>query len=117
MKFTNLLTDDAITSEMGDRLAHLRLRRNQSQGQLAKEAGISKRTLERIEAGQSVQLRSLVRVLRALDLLSRLEAILPYPEPSPRELVELRGKERLRASGSSTEEATLGTDWTWGATD
>ena len=114
MKFTNLLTDDAITSEMGDRLARLRLRKNQSQGQLAKEAGISKRTLERIEAGQSVQLTSLIRVLRALDLLNRLDAVLPPAEASPRELVEFRGKKRLRASGSSADEGTSSTPWTWG---
>lgn len=117
MKFTNLLTDEAVTSEIGERVAHLRLRRNQSQGQLSKEAGISKRTLERIESGHSVQLGSLVRVLRALELLSRLEAVLPHPEPSPRELVELRGKERLRASGASAKEKASNTDWTWSPAD
>ena len=116
MKLTNLLTDGTVLTEMGDRLARLRLRRNQSQAQLAKEAGISKRTLERIEAGQSVQLTSLIRVLRALEVLNRLEAVLPAPEPSPRELVELRGKERQRASPSAGEDLTR-TEWTWGTED
>lgn len=117
MKFTNLLTDDTVLSVLGDRLARIRLRKNQSQAVLAKEAGISKRTLERLEAGQSVQLTSLIRVLRALDLLTRLEAVLPPLEPSPRELVELRGKERQRASKSSTDDQPSGTEWTWGTTD
>lgn len=91
----------------------LRLRRNESQAQLAKEAGISKRTLERMEAGQSVQLTSLIRVLRALDVLNRLEAALPEPQPSPRELVALRGRERRRASPSSTGDDPSRTEWTW----
>lgn len=117
MKFTNLLTDDTVLTEMGDRLARLRLRRNQSQAKLAKEAGISKRTLERLEAGRSVQLTNLIRVLRALGVLSRLEAVLPTPEPSPKELVELGGKERQRASPSTSEEGRSRTKWTRGTAD
>jgi hypothetical protein len=38
-----------------------------------------KRTLERIEAGASVQVPALLRVLRALGLLERFDGVVPEP--------------------------------------
>jgi transcriptional regulator with XRE-family HTH domain len=51
MKITKQTTDDAVLAELGTRLARIRLERNLPQGQLAKQAGVSKRTVERLEAG------------------------------------------------------------------
>ena len=51
--------------------------------QLAEQAGISKRTLERLDAGAAAtQLSLFLRVLRQLDLLEQLELLLPEPQPS-----------------------------------
>ena len=47
----------------------------------------------------SVQLVSFLRIVRALDLLDRLEAAVPEPGPSPVELGVMQGRERQRASG------------------
>ncbi len=46
MKITKQTTDDAVLAELGTRLE-----RNLPQGQLAKQARVSKRTVERLEAG------------------------------------------------------------------
>ena len=64
MKITGLLTDDAVLAELGARIAARRLELQLTQAAVAEQAGIAKRTLERIEAGQTSQLTTLVRVLR-----------------------------------------------------
>ena len=94
-------------------MASIRTDRNLTQAELAEEAGISKRTLERLEAGAvATQLSSFLRVCRQLGLLERLEALLPEPEPSPLELLKLQGQKRQRASGKKA--GGKGKDeWTW----
>lgn len=106
-------TDDALLGELGQRLARYRLDRNLTQAELAREAGVSRRTVERIEAGESAQLASLIRVLRALELIDNFDALVPKPLASPIEQLKLRGKERRRAS-SKTRPSGSADDWTWG---
>lgn len=106
-------TDAAVLAQLGDRLARYRLRVDRTQAQLAKEAGVSLRTLARLEAGESTQLTNLVRVLRALDLLGELDDALPMPGPSPMEQVRDQGRDRQRASGKSGRRAPS-LPWRWG---
>jgi transcriptional regulator with XRE-family HTH domain len=103
-------TDEAILAELGARLASARLSRDLTQAQLAHEAGVSKRTVERLETGHSAHLTSFVRILRTLDLLGGLELLLPPPQPGPIDLLRLAGGTPQRATGSigSTDEP-----WTW----
>ena len=49
MKISNQVVDDAILCELGQRLARLRLTRNLKQSDLATQAGVSKRTVERMK--------------------------------------------------------------------
>jgi len=70
-------TDLAILSEIGERVSRCRLDRNLTQAKLAEAADVSKRTIERMEKGESVQLTSFVQILRALDLVDRLDALVP----------------------------------------
>jgi len=109
------MTDSAVLAELGERVARHRLERNLTQAELAKEAGISKRTLIRLEAGESTQLTNLVRVLRSLGLLENLDALVPPPVPSPIEQLRTKGRERKRASPRTDEERSKEPDkWTWG---
>jgi len=110
------MTDPAVLAEIGQRLAQHRLERNLTQAELAKEAGVSKRTLIRLEGGESTQLTNLIRILRALDLLANLDAFIPPPVPSPIEQLRSEGKRRKRASRKAD---TPGPDeeWTWGDGD
>jgi transcriptional regulator with XRE-family HTH domain len=114
MKISGQLTDRAVLAEVGARLRRRRLQRNQTQQALADEAGVSKRTVERLEGGGSAQLSSFLRICRALGLLERLEALVPEPLPSPIEQLDLGGKQRQRASKPSTEGEPTGDGWTWG---
>ncbi len=98
MSISTTLTDDAILAVLGERLSRRRIDRGLTQARLAEEAGVSKRTVERIEAGASTQLSSFIRLLRALDLIHRIDALVPEAGPSPMEFLKLRGKQRERVS-------------------
>ena len=108
-----LMSDEAILQELGQRLARRRVELNLTQAQLAEQAGVGKRTVERIEAGESTQLSTLIRIFRVLGLLDALDAMIPEPGPSPLDLLKLKGKERQRASSKKRgEQAEEG--WSWG---
>jgi transcriptional regulator with XRE-family HTH domain len=97
MNLTAQHTDAAILQELGARLTRRRIGANYTQAQLAQEAGVSKRTLERIEAGHSVDLTMLIRVLRVLKLTEGLDGLVPALQQSPIALLKTRGRERKRA--------------------
>jgi transcriptional regulator with XRE-family HTH domain len=118
MRINNELSDETILAELGARLAQRRIARLLSQAALAAEAGVAKRTVERIEAGESVQLITLVRLCRVLDLMDGLDQWLPETGPSPMALLKKKnaGKSRQRARGYRTAPAMKpgGKPWTWG---
>lgn len=111
MEISKLLSDKAILVEVGERIARHRLDQQLTQTNVADEAGISKRTLERIEAGTSVQMLSMLRVLRVVGLVPNLNLMIPEIGPSPIELIKLKGKERQRAS--STKKKNPKKAWNW----
>lgn len=108
-----LLTDDAVLAVIGKRLARYRIDCQMTQAELAERAGVSKRTVERIEAGASVQFSTVIRVLRVLDLLQGLDRLIPEPVPRPMNLLKQKGKVRQRASSLKPPEKAH-KKWTWG---
>jgi transcriptional regulator with XRE-family HTH domain len=114
MNFDSKLTDEAILRELGGRLTAARLERNLTQEALADQAGVSKRTVERLESGKvGTQLSGFVRVCRSLGLVERFDALLPEPGPSPIAQMKLQGRRRKRASGRRAA-AGATKKWTWG---
>jgi transcriptional regulator with XRE-family HTH domain len=114
MKMTKHATDEAVLSELGGRLARLRLDRNLTQAQMAAQAGVSKRTVERLESGSvATQLSGFIRVCRVLDVVERFDALVPEPIPSPVEQLKLRGRKRQRASAKRKPKASA-KKWQWG---
>ncbi|MBS1678159.1 MAG: helix-turn-helix transcriptional regulator [Actinobacteria bacterium] len=115
MRIQSNSPDDAVLRELGERLARTRLERNLSQERLAEEAGVSKRTVERLEAGESVKSNSLIRVLRGLGQLEALERLVPEPLPSPVERLRSQGRRRRRASAPRATPGSAPTEpWRWG---
>jgi transcriptional regulator with XRE-family HTH domain len=98
MQITPQLSDDAILRELGARLMRERIAQNLTQADLAEQAGVAKRTVERIEAGGATQVLNLVRICRALGLTENLGALVPEPMASPLALLKSKGRERQRAS-------------------
>lgn len=113
MRYEALHTDEATLIEFGSRLAAQRIMLGWTQEKLATEAGVGKRTIERMEAGESVQLSSLIRVLRELGLLNGLEMLLPEALPRPMELLRMKGKSRKRAPRTKSDD-NVKPRWTWG---
>lgn len=107
------MSDKTILTEIGHRLGRRRVELELTQADLAREAGVSKRTVERVEAGESTQTSTLIRILRVLELLEALDAMIPALGPRPMDLLKLRGKERQRASSKKRKKES-GEEWSWG---
>jgi len=106
MKITDQLNDESVLSEVGGRLAGARLARNLTQAALAEQAGVAKRTVERLESGEvATQLSGFLRVCRALGLLERFETLIPEATLSPMAQLKPQGRKRQRASGHKAASA------------
>ncbi len=111
MKIECFLSDEAVLSEIGRRIQRQRLDQNVTQAAVARVSGVSTPTVQRLEGGSSVQLVSLLRILRALGLLEQIETLVPPPSVRPMELLEREGQRRRRASREQAAEP--GRPWSW----
>lgn len=107
---------DAHLRELGERVARLRLGRNLTQAQVAREAGTSVSSVKRLEAGENTSLDTLLRVLGVLGLERHLLDALPDPAVRPAERVRLGGRERKRARPTAGH-VPKASDWAWGEED
>ena len=99
MKLSKFVPEDEILKEFAKRLARMRKTQGYSQTEFAKEAGIGVATLRRIEGGQDSQFETWLKILKALDRVSALDALLPETFNSP--MTEaLAGKSRKRKKTS-----------------
>ena len=108
----SIANSEQIEIALCNRLEQIRLTKNITQAQLAKEAGISLRTMGRLEKGQGVSLDTFIRVLMELGIQQNLAALLPDPTVRPMDRINIRGKERKRARPSKTTEEKK--RWAWG---
>jgi transcriptional regulator with XRE-family HTH domain len=114
MKIDAKLSDAALLPLIGARLAGVRVAANLTQEQLAEQAGVGLRTIQRLELGAAAtQLSGFLRVCRVLGLIERFESLLPETVPSPMEQLQTRGRARRRVR---TRKAAPGSaqSWKWG---
>ncbi|HSZ14833.1 MAG TPA: helix-turn-helix transcriptional regulator [Solirubrobacteraceae bacterium] len=123
MHLNELKTDGAVLAELGRRLARHRLERNWTQADFAAQAGVGQATVQRAERGESVQMTSMIKLLRTLGLLEGLDAAVPESIELPIARLEREQREqrkgRRRASGRRSGHvrdpaAPGGRSWTWG---
>lgn len=105
-------TSNQIAAALCKRLESIRLSRNMTQRQLAEEAGVSLRTVGRLEKGQGVSLDTFIRVLTALRIQHSLESLLPDPTVRPIERVGAGTRERKRARPVARSHERPA--WSWG---
>jgi len=97
MQITALMTDETVVGEIGARIRVLRLAEGIAQESLAERAGISVGTLHNLESGRSVQLSSLLRVLRVIGNFAAINDLIPEAKPGPLLQLEMS---RLAAKGT-----------------
>jgi transcriptional regulator with XRE-family HTH domain len=115
MYIEELVTDAAVLAELGRRLARHRLERNWTQAGLAAQAGVGQATVQRAERGESVQMTSMIKLLRALGLLGGLDVAVPEAIDLPIAKLEREQRRRRRARGRSHPPAeSTDQPWTWG---
>ena len=113
MKIETQTTPEAIIAELGARIAHRRIELGMTQVKAAEQAGVGKRTIERIEAGGDTQLTTLVRLIRILGLTDQLDQLIPEPTTSPIEMLKQKQpKKRKRASTKQKPQSPR--TWKWG---
>lgn len=103
---------ESLLEEMGKKLERLRLSRNITQSELAQDAGVSLRTLRRLESGEGVTLDSFIRILTALKLQQNMDMLIPNPRIRPIERIRTGGRERQRSRSVKTVKS--GKKWQWG---
>lgn len=108
----NLAASAEIEAALCRRLETIRLARNITQEQLAREAGVSTSTIRRLEKGLGTSLDTFIRVMAALKLQHTLETLLPDPDIRPMERVGMSSGERKRAR-PKTKPAERPA-WSWG---
>ena len=114
MKLNDTMSDSALLKMLGERLSGHRLQRNLTQQQVADQAGLGLRTVQRLELGAAAtQLSGFLRVCRVLGLVENLEAFIPEPAASPMSQLRQAGRKRQRATGRKAAPGKAG-KWTWG---
>lgn len=103
---------------LGEQVADLRIARRLKQTELAYEAGVSPRTLQRLEAGEVVKTDGLIKVIHCLQRLDAVLAALDSSGFSPYEKLSDAGlkvsglkkqrKERAQADGMPPVPASTG---------
>ena len=89
-------------TELGENLKAMRLMRNINQVTLAARAGISVSAVKGLENGRGATVKTLVRVVRALDRQQWLANVAPMASINPLTLVR-NGAQRQRARRSTTK--------------
>jgi transcriptional regulator with XRE-family HTH domain len=116
MHLNELTTDSAVLAELGRRLTRHRLERNWTQAELAAEAGLGQATVQRAERGESVQMTSMVKLLRTLELLGGLDVAVPESIDLPIAQLERQQRAPRRRASSRGGPPVESEDppWRWG---
>jgi transcriptional regulator with XRE-family HTH domain len=92
------LTDSEVLIEFGIRIRLARMDKNLTQQMLADRSGLNRSTIRDLENGHSVNLLSLLQLLRSLELLEQLNLLLPGSSQSPVLAKLLHERRRVKLS-------------------
>ena len=69
--------------DLGEKIKIYRIMKEMSQQDLEDQTGVSKRSISRLEQGESVQLDNLLKILLALELGDNIELLVPDQTKRP----------------------------------
>ena len=81
---------EELQRELGRRIQRLRLTRNMNQRVAAEKAGITRASLQNLEAGRGSSVQTLLRTLKALNYLEGIELLAPEPTVNPLALLRTK---------------------------
>lgn len=90
-------TTEEIEKDLGRQVRSLRLRKNLPQERLAERAGVALSALKNLESGKGAALKTLIKVLKALERLAWLDTLAPVVSISPLQILKSKPP-RQRAS-------------------
>ena len=102
-------SDPEVLKEAGARLKALRIASWMTQQDLSDYTGIALRTIRNLENGKDVSFLTVIKVMRALNILQNLDTTFPEETIRPSQIRQL-GKPRQRVRKESEPERT----WKWG---
>ncbi|HRO74536.1 MAG TPA: helix-turn-helix transcriptional regulator [Crocinitomicaceae bacterium] len=110
--YINKFSDKVLLQNIGNFIQQTRIQQNRTQGELAKDAAISRSTLSLIERGENISLINLIKILRILDSLYVLNNFQVTEEISPLKLAKGEKQQRKRASKSNPSNSkTEDSEW------
>ena len=111
MKINGSENNTFILAEIGKRIKEIRVTHSMTQKEMAEKAGVSTKTVERIESGENVKIENLLNVLRILNFLQNINLLVPEQEFLS---VEEKEKKRQRVSKKKIVDNDVN-EWKWGA--
>ena len=92
-------------SELGQKIKTYRIMKEMSQQDLEDKSGVSKRSISRLEQGNSVQVDNLFKILLALDLGENIELLVPDQTKRPSFYLQKTDNKpkRVRRKANKTE--------------
>lgn len=95
--------------ELGQKIKTYRIMKEMSQQDLEDRTGVSKRSISRLEQGESVQLDNLFKILLGLNLGENIELLVPDQTKRPSFYLEMDDKMPQRVRKKSEKN-----DFKWG---
>jgi transcriptional regulator with XRE-family HTH domain len=92
---------EELQIELGRRMRQLRLYRNVDQRAAAQKAGVTRSALQNLEAGRGSSVKTLLRVLKALNYLDGIETLAPEPTVNPLALLKTKTPPQRARHGRS----------------
>ena len=104
MKIEYIIPENEILKELGTRLARVRKQQGFSQTRLAEKAGIGVATIRRIELGQDSQMETWLKLMKSLQMISAIDALLPetYRSPMAEALSNSKSRRKKKAAPSDS---------------
>jgi len=96
-------------NELGKKIKIYRIMKEMSQQDLEDKTGVSKRSISRLEQGESVQVDNLFKILLALDLGENIEMLVPDQTKRPSYYLEKTDNRPRRV-----RKKTVKSEFKWG---
>ncbi len=109
MKINSDLQDKAISAEISARFKQYRIASSMTRTELAEKSMVSVGTIARFENGSDIGLLNLIKLLRALDLIDKLDLLISDPQERPSNYISKSAPKQRARKRKKTDN-----DWKWG---